>query len=192
LSGADAVAKLGSAGKAFFHADVKVVRPDGTDASPGEPGEVVIRSDANMVGYWHRDDATATALRDGWLHTSDVASMDADGFVTILDRLTDMIITGGENVYPAEVEDAILAHPGVLEVAVIAQQSARWGESPCAVVVRSDAALSEADVLAWCDGRLARYKQPKSVVFADTIPRNPSGKALKRILRDQYPGPAPE
>ena len=103
-----------------------------------------------------------------------------------------MIITGGENVYPAEVEDVILSHPGVLEVAVIAQPSDRWGESPCAVVVRADPALTADDVIAWCDGRLARYKQPKAVLFTDVIPRNPSGKALKRILRDQYPGPAPD
>ena len=192
LSGADAVAKLGSAGKAFFHADVAVVDPDGKPCPPGEAGEVVIRSSANMTGYWNRPEATESTLRDGWLHTGDVAAMDSDGFVTILDRLTDMIITGGENVYPAEVEDAILAHPGVLEVAVIAQASDRWGESPCAVVVRSDPSLSEADVVAWCQGRLARYKQPRTVVFTDTIPRNPSGKALKRLLREQFPGPSPE
>jgi len=192
LSGADAVAKLGSAGKAFFHADVAVVDPDGKPCPPGEAGEVVIRSSANMTGYWNRAEATESTLRDGWLHTGDVAAMDSDGFVTILDRLTDMIITGGENVYPAEVEDAILAHPGVLEVAVIAQPSERWGESPCAVVVRSDPALTEADVVAWCQGRLARYKQPRTVVFAETIPRNPSGKALKRLLREQFPGPSPD
>jgi acyl-CoA synthetase (AMP-forming)/AMP-acid ligase II len=169
-----------------------VVDPHGKPCPPGEAGEVVIRSSANMTGYWNRPEATESTLRDGWLHTGDVAAMDSDGFVTILDRLTDMIITGGENVYPAEVEDAILAHPGVLEVAVIAQASDRWGESPCAVVVRSDPSLSEADVVAWCQGRLARYKQPRTVVFTDTIPRNPSGKALKRLLREQFPGPSPE
>jgi acyl-CoA synthetase (AMP-forming)/AMP-acid ligase II len=192
LSPAEAAAHMGSAGKAFFHADVAIVRRDGSVCDPGEAGEVVVRSDGNMIGYWNRPDATAETIVDGWLHTGDVAVMDADGYVTIQDRIKDMIISGGENIYPAELENVILAHPGVREVAVIAQPSARWGESPAAVVVRADEALTEADILAWCAGKLARYKQPKAVVFAAEIPRNPSGKALKRILRDQFPGPAPE
>ncbi len=103
-----------------------------------------------------------------------------------------MIISGGENIYPAEIEDVLLAHPGVADAAVIGMQSARWGESPLAVVVRADAELDEAAVLAHCDGRLARYKLPRQVLFTDAIPRNPTGKALKRLLREQFPVEAPD
>ncbi len=192
ISPEDALIRIGSTGKAFFHADVRVVNENGDDVAPGEPGEVIIRAPHNMVGYWNNPEATAETLRDGWLHTGDVALMDADGFVTIHDRLKDMLISGGENVYPAEIEDVILSHPGVGEVAVIGQASERWGESPLAVVVKNDVALTEADVLRHCDGRLGRFKQPKAVAFVDQIPRNPTGKALKRLLREQFPGPAPE
>ncbi len=167
--------------------DVRIARPDGTDCDAGEPGEVLIRAAHVMAGYWNNPQATAAVLTDGWLHTGDVAVMDDEGFVFIQDRLKDMIISGGENVYPAEVENVILSHPGVREVAVVAQPSARWGESPLAVVVRADSSLTEADVVAWCHGRLARFKQPRSVAFLDEIPRNASGKALKRLLRERYP-----
>ena len=117
--------------------------------------------------------------------------MDADGFVYIEDRIKDMIISGGENVYPAEIEKVLEAHPRILEAGVIGQPSETWGESPCAVVVKRDEALTEADVMDFCQGRLARFKQPKEVVFVDELPRNPSGKILKRILRERFPGPAP-
>jgi acyl-CoA synthetase (AMP-forming)/AMP-acid ligase II len=145
-----------------------------------------------MKGYWRRPEATAETLRDGWLHSGDIATIDAEGFVYIQDRKKDMFITGGENVYPAEVENVILQHPGVGDVAVIGQPSEKWGESGFAVVVRKDPALDAAAVLAHCQGRLARFKQPRGVAFVDAIPRNPSGKALKRILREQFPGPAPD
>ena len=118
--------------------------------------------------------------------------MDAEGFVTIHDRMKDMVISGGENVYPAEIENVLLEHPEVSEVAVIGQPSERWGESPFAVVVRKESSLSEGALLAYCHDKLARFKLPKGVAFIDTIPRNPAGKALKRILREQFPGPAPE
>jgi len=117
---------------------------------------------------------------------------DEAGFITILDRTKDTIISGGENVYPAEIEDVITGHDKVAEVAVIGQPSEHWGKSPIAVVVKADETLSEADVVRHCDGKLARYKLPKGVAFIDEIPRNPSGKALKRLLREQFPGPAPE
>ncbi|MCZ6656916.1 MAG: 2-succinylbenzoyl-CoA synthetase, partial [Gammaproteobacteria bacterium] len=125
-------------------------------------------------------------------HTGDIALRDEDGFITIHDRVKDMIISGGENVYPAELENVIIAHPGVADVAVIGQDSERWGESPFAVVVRKDENLTETDIMAHCDGKLASFKQPKGVTFIDEIPRNPTGKPLKRLLRDQFPGPAPE
>jgi O-succinylbenzoate-CoA ligase len=186
----DALAKAGSTGKAFFHTDVRVVSEHGRDAAPGTPGEVLVRGRHVMQGYWNRPEATAETIRGGWLHTGDVATMDEEGFVYIQDRIKDMIISGGENVYPAEVENVLLAHPGVREAAVIGQPSTKWGESPLAVVVRSDPALSAEEVLRWCDGKMARFKQPRDAVFVDQIPRNPSGKALKRLLRDQFPGPA--
>lgn len=188
----DALARAGSTGKAFFHTDVRIVDADGRDVAPGEVGEVLVRGPHVMVGYWNRPEATAETLRDGWLHTGDVATMDKDGFVTIRDRTKDMIISGGENVYPAEIENVILGHPGVAEVAVIGQPSETWGESPFAVVVAADPSLRDADVLDHCRGKLARYKLPKAVEFVDAIPRNPTGKVLKRVLRERFPGPAPD
>jgi O-succinylbenzoate-CoA ligase len=186
-----AIKKIGSTGRAFFHTDVRIARPDGSDCEPGEQGEVWVRGAHVMKEYWNRPDATAETLVDGWLSTGDVASMDEDGFVYIQDRIKDMIISGGENVYPAEIENVILGHPGVAEVAVIGQPSERWGESPFAVVVAKDESLTEAEILKFCDGKLARFKLPKGAAFIDTIPRNPSGKVLKRVLREEFPGPAP-
>ena len=121
-----------------------------------------------------------------------MAVVDGEGFVYIHDRLKDMIISGGENIYPAEIENAILDHPGVAEVAVIGAVSEKWGESPVAVVVKKDPALTAEEVLRHCAGKLARFKLPKLVHFAAAIPRNPTGKALKRVLREQFPGPAPD
>jgi acyl-CoA synthetase (AMP-forming)/AMP-acid ligase II len=188
----DAMVKIGSAGKAFFHTTVRIVDEDGNDTAPGVPGELLVSGAHIMKGYWNNPQATAETIRDGWLYTGDVAFQDGDGFVTIHDRVKDMVISGGENVYPAEVENVISAHPGVGDVAVIGQPSARWGESPLAVVVKKDDDLTEADILRHCDGKLARFKQPKGAAFIDEIPRNPTGKPLKRILREQFPGPAGE
>jgi len=188
----EAIAKAGSTGKAFFHTDVRVVDENLRDVQPGQQGEVIIRGPHVMKEYWKRAEATAETIRDGWLHSGDVATVDKEGFVYIQDRMKDMVISGGENVYPAEVENVILGNPKVSEVAVIGQPSTKWGESTFAVVVKKDPSLSEREVLDWCNGKLARYKQPKGVAFIDVIPRNPSGKVLKRLLRDQFPGPAPE
>ena len=192
LDAADVKTKIGSSGKAYLMTEVKLVRPDGSTCEAGEPGEILIRAKHLMAGYWNNPHATAEALVDGWLRTGDIAVSDPDGYITIRDRIKDMIISGGENVYPAEVENVILSHPGVREVAVVAQPSARWGESPLAVVVAHDASLTGADILNWCDGKLARFKMPKAVEFVAAIPRNPTGKALKRVIREQFPGPAPQ
>jgi acyl-CoA synthetase (AMP-forming)/AMP-acid ligase II len=186
-----ALKKVGSTGKAFFHTDVRIVNEAGQVCAPGEPGEVLVRGAHVMREYWNRPEATAETIVDGWLHTGDVAVVDADGFIFIQDRIKDMIISGGENVYPAEIENLLMAHDGIAEAAVIGQPSAKWGESPLAIVVRRDDALSEADVLQFCRGKLANFKRPYGVVFVKEIPRNPSGKILKRILREQFPGPAP-
>ena len=187
----NAVKRIGSTGKAFFHTDVKIVDANGQPCAPDVPGEVILRGDHVMKEYWNRPEATAETIVDGWLHTGDVARMDAEGFVYIEDRVKDMIISGGENVYPAEIEKVLQTHDGISEAAVIGQPSETWGESPFAIVVRKEESLTEADVLAFCNGRMARFKQPKGVVFVDEVPRNPSGKILKRVLRDQFPGPAP-
>jgi acyl-CoA synthetase (AMP-forming)/AMP-acid ligase II len=186
----DAIAKAGSTGKAFFHTSVRVVDENMNDVGPHEPGEVLVAGKHIMKGYWNRPDATAEAIVDGWLRTGDVAEVDEDGFVYIRDRVKDMIISGGENVYPAEIENVLLSHEKVADAAVIGQPSDKWGESPFAVVVRKDAGLTEDEVLAYCKGRIAPFKMPKGVAFVDEIPRNPTGKILKRILREQFPGPA--
>ena len=185
-----ALKKIGSTGKAFFHTDVRLTNEAGIDCTVGESGEVLVRGPHVMLGYWNRPDATAETIVDGWLHTGDVAVMDADGYIFIQDRIKDMIISGGENVYPAEVENVLMAHAGIAEAAVIGQPSDKWGESPFAVVVRKDDSLRQKDVIEFCRGRLAGYKQPRGVAFVAEIPRNPSGKILKRVLRERFPGPA--
>lgn len=192
ISPADAMQLLGSTGKAFFHTDLRLVDADGKDVPPGTPGELLLSGGHMMKEYWQNPKATAETLRDGWLHTGDVAVMDKDGFITIQDRIKDMIISGGENVYPAEIENVVSQHPGVKECAVIGIPSERWGESPLVIAVRADDSVDEASILQHCDGKLARFKQPKAAVFVDVIPRNPSGKALKFKLRKQFPGPAIE
>ncbi len=128
----------------------------------------------------------APGIVDGWLRTGDVAIQDSDGFIYIQDRIKDMIISGGENVYPAEIENVLMAMEGVADAAVIGVPSEKWGESPLAVIVRASDDVSPEDVIAHCDGKLARFKMPKAVEFTDAIPRNPTGKVLKRVLREQY------
>ena len=186
ISPDDALTHAGSTGKAFFHTDVRVVDEDGNECGVDEPGEVLVRGPHIMTGYWNRPEATAETIVDGWLKTGDVAVMDADGFVYIQDRVKDMIISGGENVYPAEIENVLMAMEGIAEAAVIGIPSEKWGESPLAIVVRADESVTAEDVIAHCDGKLARFKMPKAVEFTDVIPRNPTGKILKRVLRDQY------
>ncbi|MCH9672713.1 MAG: long-chain-fatty-acid--CoA ligase [Gammaproteobacteria bacterium] len=192
ISPDDALKRIGSTGKAFFFTEVRVVDGAGQSVQPGEPGEVLIKGQHIMKEYWNNPEATAETIRDGWLYTGDVALVDEDGFITIHDRVKDMVISGGENVYPAEIENTLLSHPSVVEAAVIGQPSERWGESPFAIVVRRDETLSEAALLQYCAEKLARFKLPKGVGFVEEIPRNPTGKALKRILRERFPGPAKE
>ena len=189
--------KVGSTGLPYFGIDVRVVDKTGADVAPGVPGEVITRGPHLITSYWNLPDATRDSIRDGWFYTGDIAEVDGDGFIYIKDRSKDMVISGGENVYPADVENVLLSHPGVREVAVIGQPSARWGESACAVIVMADgwqgtkAELTEG-LRAHVNGRLARYKQPRAYEYIDALPLNPSGKVLKRVLRDRFPGPAPE
>ncbi|MEV2252804.1 long-chain fatty acid--CoA ligase [Streptomyces sp. NPDC050147] len=187
LDAEHAASKAGSAGVPHFFTDVRVVRPDLSPAATGETGEVLVRGPHVMAGYWQLPDETAAAFADGWFRTGDAARVDSDGFVTIADRLKDMIISGGENIYPAEVESALLAHPDVLECAVIGVPDARWGEVPRAVVVpREGSAPTADDVLGFLAGRLAKYKIPESVVCVSALPRTASGKLHKPSLRRDH------
>jgi fatty-acyl-CoA synthase len=193
LGAGRAAEKAGTAGVPSFFTDVRVVRPDGTDAPPGEKGEVVVAGPNVMLGYWNRPDATAAVMDGEWFRSGDVAVVDDEGYVTIVDRMKDLIISGGENIYPAEVEDALYSHPGVAECAVIGVPDERWGEVGRAIVVpRPEAAADGLDERALLDhlgGRLARYKVPRSVIFADSLPRSGAGKVLKQRLRDAFGDP---
>ena len=140
-----------------------------------------------MKGYWNKPEATAASIHDGWMRTGDAAYLDEDGYVFIYDRVKDMIVTGGENVYPAEVENAIFGHPDVADVAVIGVPDEKWGEAVKAIVVAKPGATRDAaDIIAWARERIASYKVPKSVDFVDAIPRNITGKILRRELRKPY------
>ena len=186
ISSEDAVTRAGSTGKAFTFTEVRVVDEDGNECAPDEAGEVEVKGPHIMVGYWNRPEANAETLVEGWLKTGDIATMDSDGFVTIVDRVKDMLISGGENVYPAEIENVLLSHELINDAGVIGIPSEKWGESPLAVIVRADESLSEQDVIKHCEGKLAPFKTVKAVEFVDVIPRNASGKILKRELREMF------
>ncbi|GGR46446.1 fatty-acyl-CoA synthase [Nocardioides luteus] len=190
LRAGDGLDKLGSAGTPCFFTDVRVVAPDGDEATSGQPGEVHVSGPNVTPGYWHDAASTDAAFDGPWLRTGDVAVADDDGFLYIVDRVKDMFISGGENVFPAEVEQAIYTHPDVVEAAVIGVPDERWGEVGRAVVVRRpDSAIHPDDLLKHLDGRLARYKIPKAVVFVDEIPHNASGKLSKSRVRELYGTP---
>ena len=179
--------KLLSCGRAAFGADMKVVDPDGKEVPHGEIGEIVYRGPGVMQGYWNRPKDTADQIRDGWFYTGDAGTEDEGGFFYIKDRIKDMIVSGGENIYPAELESVLAAHPAVADVAVIGVPDQQWGETVKAVIVlRPGQELTEADLIEWSRPKLAGYKRPRSVDFTDSIPRNPSGKILKRELRQPY------
>jgi len=180
--------RMRSAGKACPGVEIEVRGADNREVPRDAIGEVCIRSPSNTAGYWRLPEATATTIDpDGWLHTGDAGVMDDDGYVYIQDRIKDMIISGGENVYPAEVESAIYGHPAIAEVAVIGVPSARWGEEVKAcVVAKPGHAVDEADVIAWARERIAAFKAPKSVDVIALMPRNASGKILRRELRAPY------
>jgi acyl-CoA synthetase (AMP-forming)/AMP-acid ligase II len=179
--------RLLSCGRPMFGAEVKIVDPLGNPTAPGEIGEIVYRGSGVMAGYWRRPDDTATAIRDGWFSTGDAGTVDGDGFVYIRDRIKDMIASGGENIYPAELEGVLAGHPEVADVAVIGVPDDRWGEAVKAIVVsRPGSGLTEEALIEWSRGRLAGFKRPRSVDFVQAIPRNPTGKILKRELREAY------
>ena len=180
---------LRSAGKPYPWVEARVVDLEtGADCTVGGVGELWVRSPQNMLGYWAKPDATAaTITADGWLKTGDAGYLDADGFLFLTDRVKDMIVSGGENVYPAEVENALASHPAIAEVAVIGVPSQRWGETVKAVAVLRPGHLATApQIIAFAKERLAGYKCPTSVDFTEVLPRNPSGKVLKKDLREPY------
>ncbi|MDM7489354.1 AMP-binding protein [Rhodococcus sp. CSLK01-03] len=175
-----------SQGKALFGAELKIVDPaTGTDAAASVPGEVWCRGPQRFAGYWRNDAATSEAVTvDGWYRSGDIGFLDADGFLHLVDRVKDMLISGGENIYPAELETVIAQHPDVIEVAVVGAPDERWGEVPVAHVVRAEgSSLTEEDVVALCRENLAGFKRPKKVVFIDRLPRNAIGKIQKAVLR---------
>lgn len=189
LDAADAIRKVGSAGKAMMHTAIRVIDDEGRDVPAGGIGELLIKGPNITPGYWNNEAATAKSFTDGWLHTGDAARLDEEGFVYIVDRWKDMYISGGENVYPAEVENVLFQIPAVADAAIIGVPNERWGEVGMAVIVRKpDQPLAEGDVIQHCLGRLAKFKVPQSVAFVDALPRNATGKVLKRELRVQFVG----
>lgn len=178
---------LRAAGRVGALAEVRIVDDAGRDCAVDEPGEIVVRGDQVLSGYWKRPDANAESFRDGWFHTGDMARMDAEGFVYIVDRKKDMIVSGAENVYPREVEEALFQHAAVAEAAVFGLPDEHWGERvAAAVVLRPGAHADQAALDALCREQLAGYKRPRAYFFVDEIPKNVSGKVLKRVLRDTY------
>ena len=187
LSGEDALRKIGSVGKPVSIVAARIVDDDMKDVPPGEVGEIVYRGPSVMAGYWQNPAATAEAFRGGWFHSGDLVRADEEGFLYVVDRKKDMIITGGENVYCAEVENALSAHPAVAELAVIGAPHERWGETPVAVAVLAPGASLTLDELRdWGTARLARYKLPTVLHIVDALPRNASGKVMKTALRREY------
>lgn len=183
----DALRKRGSAGKPLFYVDVDIVDDADMQVKQGQLGEIVIKGPNVFKGYWNNQEETDKVLRHGWFHTGDIGYLDSEGYLYIADRKIDMIISGGENIYPAEVEKTIRSHPRVAEVAVIGIADKRWGESPLAlVIVKSGETLTEDDIIVFCRDRLARFKTPKKVVFTEELPMNSTGKILKKDLRSSY------
>ena len=184
LAPSDALRKLGSAGKPLFPTEVRIVRDEGP-APAGAVGEIEVRGPTVMRGYVNRPEATGQALAGGWLHTGDLGYLDGEGYLYVASRRDDLIVSGGENVYPAEVEAVLLAHPAIAEAAVLGAPDERWGQVPVAfVTLRAGAALDEAAVVAFCRERLAGYKTPRRVRFVAALPRNAGGKVLRSALRD--------
>jgi len=179
--------RLESAGKPLKAGELRIVDEQGRDVPVGEPGEIIARSDRMMKGYWRLPMDTAETIKDGWLHTGDVGKMDEDGYIYVVDRRKDMIISGGENIYPREIEEVLYMHPAVLEAAVVGVPDDKWGESVKAVVVlRPGSAVCEEEIIEFCKDHMASYKKPRSVEFWDDFPRTGSGKIKKGEIRESY------
>jgi acyl-CoA synthetase (AMP-forming)/AMP-acid ligase II len=187
LKGADSTRKMGSVGKPMFGVELRLVDDDLADVASGEVGEIVYRGPGVMAGYHRQPEASADAFAGDWFHSGDLARRDEEGYLWLVDRKKDMIVSGGENVYPAEVERVLLEHPSVADAAVIGVPHARWVETPLAIVVgHPGASVDETELIAYCRGHLAGYKKPSAVVVVEELPRNAAGKVLKRELRATY------
>lgn len=176
-----------SAGKEYINVHVRIVDKDGCDVQPGDTGEIIVRGDKVFRGYWKLPTETEKVLKDGWYFTGDLGKLNAEGYLYIVGRKKDMIISGGENIYPAEIEEAIISHPAVKDVSVIGIPNRKWGEEVCAVVVLSEnTKSSEDEIIKYCEERLASYKKPKSVHFVDSLPINTMGKVDKSLLKKLF------
>jgi acyl-CoA synthetase (AMP-forming)/AMP-acid ligase II len=179
--------RLASAGFARTDVEIKIFDAQEDELPPGKIGEIVTRSDLVMKGYWKNPQATADTIRNGWLHTGDVGYLDENGYLFIMDRSKDMIISGGENIYPREIEEVLVRHPAVCEVSVIGVPDPKWGEAIKAVVtLNPGATATEEELIDFCRDNIASYKKPKSVDFVDELPKSNYGKILKRELRTRY------
>ena len=179
--------RLSSAGRPAMGVEVKIVGEDGAEVATGEIGEILLRANKLMKGYWKMPEETAKSFKGGWFHTRDMGTRDENGYIYIMDRKSDMIISGGFNIYPREVEDIIMSHPGVAETAVIGVPDDLWGEAVKAVVVPKEGVkLTEAEIIGFCKGNLASYKKPKSVDFIKEIPKNLYGKINRRALKEPF------
>ncbi|MGA6205853.1 long-chain-fatty-acid--CoA ligase [Nocardia testacea] len=191
LRGEDAIRKIGSVGTPILNVEARIVDDEMNDVAPGEVGEIVYRGPTVMREYWNKPEATAEAFEGGWFHSGDLVRQDEDGYLYVVDRKKDMIISGGENIYCAEVENALAAHPGVADIALIGVPDAKWGETPLAVLVPADPAAppTAAEIEAFARTHLAGYKCPREIAVVAELPRNASGKVLKTELRAKYSAP---
>lgn len=175
----------GSIGYPAMHCEIRIVNDQGVDCCAGQPGEIYVRGRSVMIHYWNNEDATRETLTDGWFHSGDIGCFDDKGCYYFLDRKKDIIISGGENIYPAEIENVLTGHPDILEVSVVGRKDSRWGEAVVAVMVKKEnCKLNKAQVRNWLDGKLGRYKHPRGVLFLDALPRNEMRKVRKNVLRD--------
>jgi fatty-acyl-CoA synthase len=180
----DAHRKAGAAGLPALYCDLRIVDDGGRDVPSGTDGEILVRGPSVMQGYWNAPEASAAALRDGWYHSADIGHFDDEGYLYVVARKHDLIISGGENIYPAEIENILMEHPAIVEACVVGCPDERWGEAVvAAVVLKPGVPLSAAEVIAMLDGRVARYKQPRAVHFVDSLPRSALGKVQREQLR---------
>jgi fatty-acyl-CoA synthase len=187
MTDADALRKKGSVGKPIFHSEMRLVDREGHDVRGSQAGELIIKGPHVCLGYWDNPEATAQSLHEGWFQTGDMARMDEEGYFYIVGRLKDMIISGGENVYAAEVETVFREHPAVADAALIGQPDDKWGEVGLMIVAcKPNQNLEAEELLQFCSGRLAKYKIPKRIEFVDALPYSPYGKVIKAELRKKF------